>query len=81
MAYQVGNAANVPATATISQTSLPSQNGPMDSIAALRPSSSRPTTRCSMPTPKSKPSRTRKPVQSTTRTMNQKSASVIGAPQ
>src|SRR6266545_4298507 len=72
VAYQPGKAANMPAAATISHTSLPSQTGPMVAIATRRPASSRPTTPWSMPTPKSKPSSTRNPVHSTVRTMNQK---------
>ena len=70
MAYQSGKAANMPAPATISQTSLPSQNGPMAFRAV-----SRPTRVCSTPTPKSKPSRTKKPVQKNATTMNQKVSS------
>src|SRR5208283_1501579 len=52
----------MPAPATISQTSLPSHSGPIVLIAARRPASSVPITLCSMPTPKSNPSRTKKPV-------------------
>ena len=37
MAYQPGNAANMAAPATISQTSLPSHSGPIVLIAARRP--------------------------------------------
>ena len=48
-------------------------DGPIVPIATRGPSSSRPTTPCSMPTPKSKPSSTMKPVHSTAMTMNQKS--------
>src|SRR5271169_177833 len=62
VAYQPGNAANMPAAATISQTSLPSHSGPIVLMAARRPASSVPITPCSMPTPKSKPSRTKNPV-------------------
>ena len=43
MAYQPGNAANMAAPATISQTSLPSHSGPIVLMAARRPASSRPT--------------------------------------
>src|ERR1039457_3579917 len=71
VAYQPGNAANMAAPATISQTSLPSHSGPMVLMAARRPASSRPTTLASMPTPKSKPSRTKKPVHKTAMMMNQ----------
>src|SRR3954451_12836942 len=80
VAYHPGNAANVPAAATTSQTSLPSQSGPMVAITARRPASSRPTTPCSMPTPKSNPSRTKNPTHSTVRTRNQKATRVIGEP-
>src|SRR4249920_1647683 len=62
VAYQPGNAANMPAPATISQTSLPSHNGPIVLMAARRPASSVPITLCSIPTPKSNPSRMKKPV-------------------
>ena len=59
MAYHSGNAAKVAPPATSSQTSLPSQTGPMVLIATLRSVSVRPTQGRSMPTPKSKPSRTK----------------------
>ncbi len=71
VAYQPGNAANMAAPATISQTSLPSHSGPMVLMAALRSASSLPTALCSMPTPKSKPSRMKNPVHNTVMTMNQ----------
>ncbi len=71
VAYQPGNAANMAAPATISQTSLPSHSGPMVLMAARRPASSWPTTLCSMPTPKSNPSRMKNPVHRTAMTMNQ----------
>src|SRR5580692_10191767 len=71
VAYQPGNAANMLAPATISHTSLPSHSGPIVLMAARRSMSSRPTKLCSMPTPKSKPSRTKKPVHKTAMTMNQ----------
>jgi len=61
----------MPAPATISQTSLPSHSGPIVLIAARRPTSSRPTTLCSMPTPKSNPSSRKNPVHRTAMTMNQ----------
>ena len=77
VAYQPGKAAKVPAAATISHTSLPSQSGPMVWMASRRPRSSRPTTPWSMPTPKSNPSSTRNPVQKTTRTTNQKLTRVM----
>ena len=59
------------ATATISQTSLPSHSGPIVLMAARRPASSWPTRPCSMPTPKSNPSRMKNPVHRTAMTMNQ----------
>src|SRR3954449_7420572 len=71
VAYQAGKAANMAAPATISQTSLPSQNGPIVRSASRRSPSSRPTTVCSAPTPKSNPSRTKNPVQKKATTMNQ----------
>src|SRR5215475_5429814 len=71
VAYQPGNAANMPAPATISQTSLPSHSGPIVLMAARRPASSRPTTACSMPTPKSNPSKTKNPVHRNAMTMYQ----------
>ena len=80
VAYQAGKAANIAAPATISHTSLPSQNGPMALIATRRSSSSRPTTVCSMPTPKSNPSSTKKPVQKNATTTNHTISSDIGAP-
>ena len=45
--------------ATISQTSLPSQTGPIVWITARFSASVRPTARISMPTPKSNPSSTK----------------------
>ncbi len=71
MAYQAGNAANMAAAATISQTSLPSHSGPMVLMAARLLGSSRPTTPCRMPTPKSKPSSTKKPIHKMVIRMNQ----------
>ena len=46
---------------TISQTSLPSQMGPIELTAIRRSDSVFPTKECSIPTPKSKPSSTKKP--------------------
>ena len=77
VAYQPGNAANMLAPATISQTSLPSHSGPIVLMAARRPGSSSPTTLCSMPTPKSNPSRMKKPVHKTAMTMNQNGTSAL----
>src|SRR5580700_508911 len=59
------------APTTISQTSLPSQSGPIVLMAARRPASSVPITACSMPTPKSNPSRTKNPVHKIAMTMYQ----------
>ena len=56
---------------TMSQTSLPSQNGPIVLIATRRSRSVLPTTVCSAPTPKSKPSRTKNPVQKMAMMTNQ----------
>src|SRR5262252_6270540 len=80
VAYQPGNAAKIAAAATISQTSLPSHSGPIVLIAARRPASSRPTAVCSMPTPKSNPSRTKNPVHKMVMTMNQNGTSLIAGP-
>src|SRR4051794_363573 len=77
VAYQPGNAAKVPAVATMSQTSLPSQKGAIVEMTARRPGSSRPTTPCSIPTPKSNPSSSRNPTHSTVRTRNQKATRVM----
>src|SRR3984885_13553462 len=59
LAYQSGKAANVAPPARISQTSLPSQNGPMAFRQSRRSTSSRAMATLSMPTPKSKPSSTK----------------------
>ena len=82
-AYQTGNAAKIAAPPTISQTSLPSQTGPMvlravrrcgsGSLAPMRASGS-----ISMPTPKSNPSRTKKPTNSIPMMPNHNSCSCIG---
>src|SRR5262249_27367365 len=71
VAYQPGKAANMAAAATISQTSLPSHSGPIVLMAARRPASSAPTRSCSMPTPKSNPSRMKNPVQRMAMMVNQ----------
>src|SRR5215813_735448 len=71
VAYQPGNAANMAAAAVISQTSLPSHSGPMVLMAARRPASSVATRSCSMPTPKSNPSRTKNPVHKIAMMVNQ----------
>src|SRR4051794_1545213 len=55
----------------MSHTSLPSHSGPIVAMAARRPASSLPTTPCSIPTPRSKPSSTKKPVQRMAMTANQ----------
>src|ERR1700758_4973632 len=68
------------APATISQTSLPSHSGPIVLMAARRSASSLPTTSCSMPTPKSNPSRMKKPVHRIAMTMNQNGTRLITAP-
>ena len=56
-AYQPGKAAKVAPPAVSSQTSLPSQTGPIALIMTRRLVSSRPSTGSRMPTPKSNPSR------------------------
>ena len=81
VAYQPGNAANMAAPATTSQTSLPSHSGPMVLITARRLGSSVPTAWCSMPTPKSNPSRTKKPIHKIAMTMNQNGTRFILRPQ
>ena len=72
VAYQDGNAAKIPAPATISHTSLPSQTGPIVALATRCSSSVLPITRCNIPTPKSNPSSTKNPVHNTAMAMNQK---------
>ena len=80
VAYQPGKAANMAAPPTISQTSLPSQTGPMVLSAVRRSGSASPIpTRANgsinMPTPKSKPSRMKKPRNSTPMMPNHTSCS------
>jgi hypothetical protein len=72
VAYQNGNAANVAPPAVSSQTSLPSQTGPIVLIITRRSSSVAPSGCSSMPTPKSNPSRKKYPIQRTAMRMNQK---------
>src|SRR5947209_20632154 len=72
VAYHGGNAANVAAAATTSQTSFASQKGPMVLIATRRSVSLLPTTMWSIPTPKSKPSSTKNPAHRTAMSTNQK---------
>src|SRR4029450_4912562 len=64
---------------TTSHTSLPSQNGPTVLIATRLSMSLCPTKRCRIPTPKSNPSSTKKPVQNTATTQNQKTSRLITA--
>ena len=71
VAYQPGKAAKMAAPAMTSHTSLPSQIGPMELTAMRRSTSLRPTKECSMPTPKSNPSRTKKPTQKMATITNQ----------
>ena len=83
VAYQSGNAANIAAPPVISQTSLPSQTGPMVLSAARRcglrsPMPTRAKGSINMPTPKSKPSRMKKPRNSTAMTPNHNCWSPIG---
>ena len=77
VAYQPGKAAKIAAPATISHTSLPSHTGPMVFTSTRRSRSLRPRNECSIPTPKSNPSRTKNPTHKMAMTMNQKSPSVI----
>ena len=71
VAYQPGNAANIAAPATISQTSFPSHQGPIVLIATRRSVSEGPMNLCRAPTPKSNPSSTKKPVQKMATMTNQ----------
>ena len=57
VAYHDGKAAKMAAPATTSQTSLPSQMGPIELTATRRSTSFFPTNECSIPTPKSNPSK------------------------
>src|ERR1700749_3461181 len=77
VAYQPGNPPTMPAPARISQTSLPPHSGPIVLMAARRPASSPPTRACSMPTPKSKPSRMKNPVHKIAMTMYQNGTRLI----
>ncbi len=79
VAYQAGKAAKIAAAPTTSQTSLPSQNGPTVLMATRRSVSVRPTTEWMAPTPKSKPSSTKNPVQKTAMMMNHRSARFMGS--
>ena len=63
VAYHDGKAAKVAAPATTSHTSFPSQMGPMELTAMRRSTSSFPTNECSIPTPKSNPSKMKNPTQ------------------
>ena len=69
--YQAGKAAKVAPPAVSSQTSLPSQVGPMVLTITRRSLSSRPRMGSSIATPKSKPSRKKKPTHSTAISRNQ----------
>ena len=60
------------APATMSQTSFPSQCGPMEFTVMRRSTSDRDTNACSIPTPKSKPSSTKNPTQKTAMMKNQR---------
>ena len=71
MAYHDGKAAKVAAAATTSHISFPSQTGPMVLTAMRRSTSSFPTNECSIPTPKSNPSRMKNPTQKMAMMMNQ----------
>src|SRR5258706_289529 len=71
VAYHSGKAAKVAPPAVSNQTSLPSQCGPMALSITRRLASSRPRKGSSMPTPKSKPSRKKNPIQRTAIKTNQ----------
>src|SRR5690625_3881612 len=71
VAYHSGKAAKVAPPAGMSHTSLPSHTGPIVLSMTRRSRSSRATGRRSMPTPKSKPSRTKYPVHRTAMSKNQ----------
>src|SRR5699024_1478914 len=73
VAYQCGNAANIAPPAVINQTSLASQNGPIVLIYTRFSVSSFPKKRETIPTPKSKPSKTKKPTNNIVINMNQNS--------
>ncbi len=60
-----------------SQTSFPSQSGPIDSNIVCRSPSSLPRTGSSIPTPKSKPSVTKYPVQKKASSTNQRISRVM----
>lgn len=84
VAYQPGKAANMAAPPTINHTSLPSHTGPMVLSAVRRNGSGSPIpTRANgsinMPTPKSKPSRMKKPRNSIPMMPNHTSCSPIGS--
>lgn len=70
VAYQPGKAAKVAPPAVISQTSLPSQVGPIVLIITRRSLGSLPRMGYSIETPKSKPSRKKKPIHSTAMSRN-----------
>ncbi len=71
VAYHEGKAAKIAAPATTSHTSLPSQTGPMELTAMRCSMSFLPTNECSIPTPKSNPSRTKNPTQKMATITNQ----------
>ena len=71
VAYQPGKAAKVAAPAMTSHISLPSQLGPIELTAMRRSTSLRPTNECSIPTPKSNPSRMKNPTQKMATITNQ----------
>ena len=71
VAYQEGKAAKMAAPATTSHISFPSQTGPIEFTAMRRSTSFFPTNECSIPTPKSNPSRTKNPTQKMAMITNQ----------
>src|ERR1051325_5119142 len=72
VAYHSGKAAKVAPPAVSSQTSLPSQTEPIELMMARRSVSFLPRKGRSMPTPKSKPSRKKKPIHNMAIRINQR---------
>ena len=71
VAYHDGKAAKIAAAATTSHTSLPSQTGPMELTTMRRSTSFLATKECSIPTPKSNPSKMKNPTKKMAMMMNQ----------
>ncbi|MNR27278.1 hypothetical protein D3C85_1445440 [compost metagenome] len=73
VAYQFGKAAKIAPPAVSSHTSLASQNGPMELIRTRRSVSFLASTCVAMPTPKSKPSKKKNPMNNTATSTNHNS--------